>query len=65
MIARLRRRLAILTRPDVIRDGHVYGGLLLAGLGGWQISRPWTCVAIGAIVAALGIFAPVGPRRAE
>jgi len=55
-------RLQFLTRGDVIVDLHVYGGLLLAGVGGWHISRPWTCVVGGLVLAALG-FVNAAPRR--
>jgi hypothetical protein len=43
--------------PD-LRDGHVYGGLALATIGGLQLSIPWTCVLLGLVLAALGVFAP-------
>jgi len=53
-----RIRLPRLPRPDLdIRDAHIYGGLLLAGIGGWLISPAWTCVVLGLIIAALGVFA--------
>jgi hypothetical protein len=46
-------------RPDVdLRDLHVYGGLALAAAGGWQLSVAWTCVIVGLVLAAMGIFAP-------
>lgn len=44
---------------DVV-DGHIYGGLGLAAVGGWQLSPPWTLVAIGAALVLLGVF---GSRR--
>lgn len=45
-------------RPDVdVRDVHVYGGLLCAGWGGWQLSPPLTLVALGVVLTALGVFA--------
>jgi hypothetical protein len=41
-----------------LRDGHVYGGLLLAMIGGCAISWSWTLVTLGLVVSALGVFAP-------
>lgn len=52
-----------LKKPDVdLRDLHVYGGLVIAAVGGWQLSPAWTSVAIGVVLAVIGIFAP---RRAR
>lgn len=49
----------MIKRPDIsLRDLHIYGGLALAAVGGWQLSPAVTAVALGIIVAALGIFAP-------
>lgn len=46
-------------RPDLdLRDLHVYGGLTLAALGGWQISPTATCILIGVVLTAIGIFVP-------
>ncbi len=56
----------LLKRLDLdSRDGHIYGGLLLAGVGGWQVSWPWTCIALGVVVMVLGIFAPGTARGSE
>ena len=53
-------------RPDLdLRDGHIYGGLVIATVGGWQVSWPWTCVALGVVVMVLGIFAPGTAPRSE
>lgn len=53
-------------RPDLdLRDGHIYGGLLIAAVGGWQVSWPWTCIALGGVVMVLGIFAPGTARGSE
>ncbi len=53
-------------RPDVdARDTHIYGGLVVAAVGGWQISWPWTCIVIGLVVMVLGIFAPRMAGRSE
>ncbi|KKL57148.1 hypothetical protein LCGC14_2238300, partial [marine sediment metagenome] len=53
-----------LKRPDLdARDGHIYGGLLVASVGGWQVSWPWTCIVLGVVVMVLGIFAPRMARR--
>ncbi len=53
-------------KPDLdTRDGHIYGGLLVAAVGGWQISWPWTCIALGVVVMVLGIFAPGTARGSE
>lgn len=44
-------------RPDVsLRDLHAYGGLGIAALGGWQLSPAWTCIAIGTVLLAMGLF---------
>ena len=52
--------------PDVdARDGHIYGGLLVAAVGGWQVSWPWTCIVLGVVVTVLGIFAPGAARGSE
>lgn len=52
----MRRLLASLGRPDVVVDLHIYGGLLLAGVGGWQLSPRWTLVLAGLALAALGVW---------
>lgn len=41
-----------------LRDLHVYGGLMIAAIGGWHISATWTCVVLGLCLAALGVFVP-------
>lgn len=41
-----------------LRDLHIYGGLAVAAWGGSYLSTPWTGIALGVILAALGIFAP-------
>jgi len=49
--------------PEIsFRDVHAYGGLALAFYGGWQLSPPWTCVAAGLILLAMGIFLQKGAR---
>lgn len=48
--------------PDV-RDVHVYGGLLLAAVGGWHFSPGATLLGVGVVLTALGIFVP--RRRPE
>ena len=48
-----------LPRPDVdLRDLHVYGGLALAAIGGWQLSPVLTTIGVGLILAAVGYFTP-------
>ena len=45
--------------PDFdVRDAHIYGGLLLGGVGGWQISQGWTLIAVAVVLVLMGIFAP-------
>ena len=44
--------------PIDVRDAHVYGGLALAAIGGWQLSASWTCVAVGLALTLFGVFAP-------
>lgn len=44
-----------------LRDLHIYGGLGLAAVGGWQFSPAVTAVGLGIVLAILGVFAP---RRA-
>ena len=52
--------------PDIdLRDAHIYGGLLIAAVGGWQLSWPWTCIILGVLVTVLGIFAPRMARGGE
>lgn len=49
-----------LPRPDVsLRDLHIYGGLTVATVGGWQVSPAWTLVALGVVLATFGVFAPL------
>ena len=44
-------------RPDVtLRDVHAYGGLAIAGFGGWQLSPAWTCVVVGGVLLVMGLF---------
>jgi hypothetical protein len=52
-VVRLARRVA-----DAIdaRDVFVFGGLLVAAAGGWQLSPPCTLVGLGLAFAALGRF---------
>ena len=38
------------------RDWHVYGGLVVAGVGGWFISPQWTCVVVGGALVVFGLF---------
>jgi hypothetical protein len=51
-------------RPPLfdLRDGHVYGGLLVATIGGFAVSWSWTLVALGSILSALGLFHNVHTR---
>lgn len=55
-----RERFAALVPPGLLVDAHIYGGLLLIVLGGWQLSRPWTLIAAGLALALLGLLAPRG-----
>lgn len=41
-----------------LRDVHVYGGLIVAGIGGAFVSWPWTLVALGVALGAMGLFLP-------
>ena len=53
-------------KPDIDgRDTHIYGGLIVGAVGGWQISWPWTCIVLGVVVMVLGIFAPRMAQRSE
>jgi hypothetical protein len=52
----MRRFGAFLGRPDVLRDLHIYGGLLLIALGGWQLSPAVTLVVVGAALVALALI---------
>lgn len=61
----VRDRLASFFRPDLIVDGHVYGGLAVAVVGGWQLSPAWTLVAAGAALVALGLLVPRGKAGVE
>lgn len=54
----MRAALERLLEAVSLRDAHVYGGLALALWGGWQLSPAWACVAVGAVVLAIGIFRP-------
>lgn len=38
------------------RDIHVYGGLGIAAVGGCMLSTPWTCIAVGSVLIAFGLF---------
>ena len=38
------------------RDWHVYGGLALAGVGGWSLTPAWTCITIGGALVLFGLF---------
>ncbi len=45
--------------PDIdIQDVHIYGGLLLGGVGGWQVSPAWTLIALAVVLVLMGVFAP-------
>jgi hypothetical protein len=57
----LRRLARTLTRPDILVDLHIYGGLAFAAWGGWQLSQPWTAIALGLTLAAL----PLGHQIAS
>jgi hypothetical protein len=55
-------RLPRIPRPDIdLQDVHIYGGLVIAAVGGWQLSPAWTMVAAGLALLALG----VGPHRGK
>lgn len=45
--------------PDVV-DLHIYGGLVLALVGGWRVelglAPGWTFVALGSVLTAFGVF---------
>lgn len=46
-------------RPDIsLRDLHIYGGLVVGAVGGWQVSPTWTLVALGGVLTLFGVFAP-------
>jgi hypothetical protein len=45
-------------RPDVLVDLHIYGGLALAGVAGWQLVRWWAIVAVGVVLCGLGLWTP-------
>lgn len=49
------------------REWIFIGGLALAGLGGALLSFPWTCIAIGSVIAlkAIGPFVIVRHVEAE
>lgn len=51
----MRRLLAVLGRPDLLFDAHLYGGLLLITVGAWQLSPPWALIGcgVGLILLAL------------
>ena len=49
-----------LFRPDVLQDGHIYGGLTIAAAGGWQLSPAITAIVFGLTLFALGLFAGSG-----
>ena len=55
-----RDRVAALLSPGLVMDAHIYGGLLLAAIGGWRLSPAWTLVAVGVTLVALGLLAPRG-----
>lgn len=44
-----------------IRDLHVYGGLLLAAAGGWQLSHAVTLLGVGVILMLFGVVVPRRP----
>lgn len=66
--ARERLRAAVnalgsISAANLLRDLHIYGGLLLIGLAGWfghvwPAPRMWTAIALGAILTVFGLFAP-------
>lgn len=56
----MRRVLAWLQENADVRDAHVYGGLVLAAVGGCFLSVPVTLIVVGVAAMALGVF---GPRR--
>lgn len=57
-------RFPTIHRPDIsARDAHAYGGIMVAALGGWQISVPWTCVGVGLVLLGMGLF--LARRRAS
>lgn len=61
---RLTKMRRLLTRPDVVRDLHVYLGLAGCGigLGGWV--APWAgIVSVSVGLLGLGLFVPVRNRK--
>ncbi|KKL87169.1 hypothetical protein LCGC14_1937420, partial [marine sediment metagenome] len=45
--------------PDIdTQDAHIYGGLLIGALGGWQVSPAWTLIALGVVLLLIGVLAP-------
>ncbi len=53
-----------LQAPDS-RDWHVYGGLAIAGVGGWLLSPAWTFIAIGGALVLFGLFGGLLDRWME
>jgi hypothetical protein len=54
----IRARVArVIARIDLdVNDGFFFAGLMLAGAGGAMVSLPWTLIAIGTVLAAVGLF---------
>jgi hypothetical protein len=50
-------RLARFFEGHLLVDYHIYGGIVLAGWGGWQLSPAWTAVAVGVTLLGLGLAA--------
>jgi hypothetical protein len=48
---------AFFSRGDVLADAHIYGGLLVASVGGWQIDPRWTLIALGCALMAIPLVA--------
>jgi hypothetical protein len=44
-----------------LRDACFFAGLGLAAYGGAQLSAPWTCIVLGAVLV-LKVWSPPAPR---
>lgn len=50
-------------RPSILQDLHVYGGLAVAGVGGWMLSPAWTLIAIGLALIGIALLLPLFGRK--
>lgn len=41
-----------------LRDGHIYGGLVLVGVGAWLVAPAAAYISVGVVLMVLGIFRP-------